>query len=485
MVMRCFILDMSMAKIAVVLVLMLLSLNAQSQKIGEILGHEDLKYAQVALSVRSIETGELVHHHNGDVLLIPASSLKVITTFTTLSAFGEDFKYRTTLGYRGDILSDGTLDGDLIIIGSGDPSLASPDEEVLSLEDLLKDISRVLKSSGISCIAGGIVVDDSIYDSEGIHHTWPWDDLTNYYASGAYGFNFRENYYDVKFRSSSTPGELTEIVSISPDIGLSSLENRVVSGAKGSGDNAYIYGDPYGYDRYVKGSIPPGRSSFKIYGAIPNPARTFAELLSHHLRTQEIKVDGAAVIGLEEPYILTAYQSPELGQLVKRANFESNNLYCEAFLKKIGARDKTSGVDFEDGVEAVYKYLDHIGVGQSGLTMMDGSGLSLKNRISTNFFTRFLATIANRESVNHITQYLPRTGQKDTTLERFMTDNASYGHVWLKSGSLGGVLSYTGVIETQSGNWMSISLISNGHTVGNSRIRKHFAQIIDEVYRIN
>lgn len=474
-----------MGKFLITVIFMLLSIDVQSQQINEILDHEDLRYAQLSLSVRNVESGELLQQHNGDILLIPASSLKLITTFSTLSAFGEGFRYRTTLGYQGKILPDGTLDGDLVIIGSGDPSLASPDEDVLSLEELLKDITKTLKDSGIRCITGGIVVDGSIYDSEGIHHTWPWDDLTNYYASGAYGFNFRENYYDIVFRSSPTPGIPTELVSISPDIGLTSFENRAVSGPKGSGDNAYIYGDPYGYDRYVKGSIPPGRSSFEIYGAIPNPAITFSELLKNYLLTHEIKIDGEAVIRTEAPYTLKAYQSPALGQLVKRANFESNNLYCEAFLKKLGARDQEKGVDFEDGVEAVYKYLDDIRVGRDGLTMMDGSGLSLKNRISTNFFTRFIAAIVKKENVQFVTNYLPSTGQIDTTLDRFMSDSASKGHVWLKSGSLGGVLSYTGIIQTESGKWLTISLISNGHTVGNSKVRKHFAEIIDEVYLNN
>ncbi len=474
-----------MDKILIVTICMLISLHLQSQKIDEILDHEDLRYSQVALSIRNIETNEVVYQHNGDILLTPASSLKLITIFTSLSTFGEDFKYRTTLGYQGNILSDGTLEGDLIIVGSGDPSLASPDEEVLDLQQLLADIKKVLKDSGIKCITGRVIVDDSIYDSEGIHHTWPWDDLTNYYASGAYGFNFRENYYDIQFRSSQTPGTPTDIVSVYPNIGLTSLENRVVSGPKGSGDNAYIYGDPYGYDRYIKGSIPPGRSNFEIYGAIPNPAMTFSELLTQYLRSQEIRVDWELIKDTDRPYTLAAYQSPELGTLARRANFESNNLYCEAFLKKLGSRDKSQGVDFEDGIDVVYTHLDEIGVGKKGLTMMDGSGLSLKNRISANFFTRFLAIITQRNSVDYVTNYLPRTGQEDTTLERFMTSSKSKGNVWLKSGSLGGVLSYTGIMQAQSGKWLTVSLISNGHTVGNSKIRNHFAKIIDGVYLNN
>ena len=90
-----------------------------------------------------------------------------------------------------------------------------------------------------------------------------------------------------------------------------------------------------------------------------------------------------------------------------------------------------------------------------------------------------------KENVQFVTNYLPSTGQIDTTLDRFMSDSASKGHVWLKSGSLGGVLSYTGIIQTESGKWLTISLISNGHTVGNSKVRKHFAEIIGEVYLNN
>ena len=88
-----------MGKNLMAVFLMLLSINnVRSQKIDDILDHEDLRYAQVSLSVSNIESGELLQQHNGDILLIPASSLKLITTFSALSAFGEGFKYRTTLG---------------------------------------------------------------------------------------------------------------------------------------------------------------------------------------------------------------------------------------------------------------------------------------------------------------------------------------------------------------------------------------------------
>ena len=92
-----------MGKFLITVIFMLLSIDVQSQQINEILDHEDLRYAQLSLSVRNVESGELLQQHNGDILLIPASSLKLITTFSTLSAFGEGFRYRTTLGYQGKI----------------------------------------------------------------------------------------------------------------------------------------------------------------------------------------------------------------------------------------------------------------------------------------------------------------------------------------------------------------------------------------------
>ena len=465
------------------LIVFMFVMNVCAQELDAALKSEDLSSAQIALTVRDVTTNEILIDHNGDVLLIPASSLKLVTTFTVLSKLGAEFMYVTKIGYRGELLADGTLVGDLMIIGSGDPSLASPDEDVLDLDGLLSDISNSISERGIKCITGRIIVDDSIYEKEGIHHTWPWDDLTNYYASGAYGFNFRENYYDIQFKSSPSPGELTEIVSMYPDVGLTSFENRVTSGPKGSGDNAYIFGDPYGYGRYAKGTIPPGRNGFKIKGAIPNPAETFSNILGHHLTQRGVKVDGAELtVDSQELKPLVQYMSPELGILVKRANYESVNLYCEVFLKELGSRDNSRPSTFEDGVNSVNSYLDEIGVGHKGLTLMDGSGLSLKNRVSTNFFTKFLAVIAKENTTTHITDYLAKTGQENTTLERFMADSKSSGKVWLKSGSLGGALSYTGIMQAQSGKWLTISLISNGHTVGNSKIRKHFAKIIDEVY---
>jgi len=460
----------------------LCGLSIEAQSIMDLLNSGHLSNAQVSLSVIDLSDNAELISHNEDVLMLPASSLKVITTLSTLRTLGEDYRYETKLGYRGSLLSDGTLLGDVILTGSGDPSLASPDENVLSLDDLLADIISSIQAAGISCITGTVYVDGSIFEAEGIHDTWPWDDLTNYYASGAYGFNFYENSYDLYYKTSSSPGQLAEIIKMYPVIPFESFRSLVKSGKKGSGDNAYIYGDPYGYDRYVKGTIPPGRDTFTIHGAIPNPDIMFSELLINQLEYQNIRVDRIpSSEGGEYKYIKT-YQSPSLEELVRRANYESNNTYCEAFLKTIGINQANSGVTFEDGIAEVNSILESLDLDVSSLNMQDGSGLSIKNRVSASFFTSFIQAIVKTESIAYVLNYLPSIGQAETTLRRFMVNAESKGNAWLKSGSMGGVQSYTGIIKTKYGKHLAISLISNGHNVGNSKIRRAFAQIIDQIY---
>ena len=220
---------MIMSRLICLILSALLVVSSNAQYIQDILNQEVFDHAQVSMSVVDISNDQTILDINGDVSLIPASSLKVLTTFSSLQVLGENYRYQTRLSYAGTLLSDGTLLGDIIIIGSGDPSLASPDEDVLSLEQLLEDMSRAISDAGITCITGSIKVDASLFETAGIHDTWPWDDLTNYYASGAYGFNIRENFYDIIFSRTSQPSDKTQIVSMNPEIGFVQFDNEAVS----------------------------------------------------------------------------------------------------------------------------------------------------------------------------------------------------------------------------------------------------------------
>ena len=156
------------------------------------------RYASVSLTVLDAKTGETVFAANPNMGLATASTLKTITTITAFNLLGKDFQYQTQFGYIGSVSADGTLTGDVIIKGAGDPTLGSwryenTEEHVLSL------MVAALQKAGIKKINGRIIGDDSIFGSQSIPPGWIWMDVGNYYGAGTSGLCWRENQFDIKF----------------------------------------------------------------------------------------------------------------------------------------------------------------------------------------------------------------------------------------------------------------------------------------------
>ncbi|NNE27675.1 MAG: D-alanyl-D-alanine carboxypeptidase/D-alanyl-D-alanine-endopeptidase, partial [Saprospiraceae bacterium] len=157
---------------------------------------KDLVNANISISVNDAEDGTLIVGYRPHKVLVPASSLKLLTTLTALKILGEDFKFESLLQYSGEIKADGTLVGDLYFVGSGDPSFGSDRLKGCdSFEQALNKIVDFIKQAGITCIKGEIIIDESIFDSYPVAPSWQWNDLGNYYASGAWGINVNENLY--------------------------------------------------------------------------------------------------------------------------------------------------------------------------------------------------------------------------------------------------------------------------------------------------
>ncbi len=139
-----------------------------------------------------------------------------------------------------------------------------------------------MKQAGISKIEGNIVGDASIFDSQLIPDTWIWEDMGNYYGSGACGLNINENFYKLYFKPNAV-GKLATVLRTEPEIPEITFSNEMETGSASSGDQGYIFGAPFTYNRTLRGSIPAGRSEFAIKGALPNPPLQCASWLKNAL----------------------------------------------------------------------------------------------------------------------------------------------------------------------------------------------------------
>ena len=466
---------------------MAFSQNVIQQKIDQLSLDPLLKNASMGVAVYEVESGKLIAGYQEDKSLIPASSLKVITTATALAILGEDYQFKTTLEYDGTLSSDGVLNGNLYIKGYGDPTLGSSFyEETKDLDQLMDNFIKAVQAAGIKKINGQIVGDASYFETDVMGRTWIYEDMGNYFGAGAWGLNINENTYYLDFNQNPKTGGLTTVKQTRPTIPNLMLINEVKSGAAGSGDNAYIYGTPYGYTRFVRGSIPPGSGVFTIKGSIPDPPFLTAHYMMKKLEAVNISVEKEATsyfemqrTGLKSTNRTTIFThlSPTLQTIVKQTNLKSVNLYCEAMLRVMGKMKKGLG-SADAGLEVIEAFWRDRGVNLEGFFIKDGSGLSPRNNITT----RQLATVLRKVYKDAKLQQaffdsLP-IGGKTGGLKNLITSSKAIGNIRAKSGYMDRVRSYTGYAKNAKGHWLSFSIMVNNHS-DDRAVRKKMIKLIE------
>ena len=438
---------------------------------------EFLSKSSLSVTVLDLETNEILLAKDKDRLLIPASVMKLVTSVQALHHLGTDFRFKTELGYSGYIDEEGVLQGDLILIGYGDPTFfSSYFNKDVSLESILDEFHTVLHSKGINCINGAIIVDASIYDGDPINPNWLWQDISNYYGGGVSGFNFLDNSYKVTFSRSTAVGKPTSIKVISPDIPDLIFDNRVVTGEKGSTDQAYIFGGPNNFVKTIQGTIPPGKGPFSIKGAIPNPPLTFARLLMDGLENRSIGVYGDfdARAFPEEKTHLKTWNSPSLPAILEVLNHKSVNLFGDGLYSYMSQILEWETNSSDNSFES-------LGLGPKeceGEIMHDGSGLSPRNVLSSYLLCRLLqkANVKKLELENS----LPTLGKEGTLTYWPVLDKEKYS-VQAKSGSMSGVQSLAGYILEDDKPKYAFAILVNNYSGSSKNVRAWMIDQLNEV----
>lgn len=434
----------------------------------------ELRHATISIDVREVATGKRVAAHQPGRACIPASTQKLITTAAALDLLGEEHTFRTRLTAGGKV-TDGILQGNLYLVGGGDPTLGSPFlDGVPSAESLIRRwVSRV-KSSGIRRVKGAVVGDGSYYGTDGISPGWPWADIGNYYGAGAYGLNFHENSYFLYFTQRQREGSIPPVNQVTPAIPDLVFHNELRSGPRGSGDQAYIYGAPFNYEQYIRGSIPVGTGRFRIRGSIPDPARFVARQLTEALEASGIVVDQPAttdrLVGGGDYLageLLDELTSPPLTTIVDRTNLRSVNFFAEGLLREI---NKLRGIATAElsSTEAIVDWLAGRGLATEGINLIDGSGLATRNFLSASFMVDFLIDQADNDRWRRSIPLAGRTG----SLRGRLKGTPAEGRLRAKSGSLNAARAYAGYVERADGRELAFSIMVNNYTLKGSELNR-------------
>ncbi|HID39143.1 MAG TPA: D-alanyl-D-alanine carboxypeptidase/D-alanyl-D-alanine-endopeptidase, partial [Calditrichaeota bacterium] len=274
-------------------------LYAQNEKllnfIQSLKNESVLKHAQWSVYAEYCRDGQVIVDFNGKVSLAPASGLKLFTSATALDALGEDFRFETALYYDGRILAGGTLQGNIYIRGGADPTLGSNRiTSSLQLDSLLQRWQETVAAKGIKKIEGQIIADPTLVKGWPVQSKWYWEDMGNYYGAGTSGLCINENLYRLVFRPGKKEGDPVAILRTEPHIERMKFENYLLTGARGSGDQAFIFAAPGSYRAVLRGTVPMGGKEFSIKGSLPDPALITAELFLEKLQQEGITIDGTA-----------------------------------------------------------------------------------------------------------------------------------------------------------------------------------------------
>jgi len=422
--------------------------------VKHLLADTQMRHAVLGLYVVNSKTGKPVYAVNSSMGLAPASTQKVFTSIAAFDILGGNYTYKTTVGYNGAIVQ-GTLNGDLIIKGNGDPSFGSWRYEHTKMDSILLQIITAIRKAGITAIKGNIVLDETAFTYQPIPGGWIWDDIGNYYGAGVWGINWNENQYDFTLRAGDRPGEKTEIISAVPSPELFAINNMIRTGPAGSGDNSIIYVAPYSADGFAEGTIPAGEKRFVVSGSLPYPSATLGKELTEELKNDTISFTGNVIWGAQlslektaPPAITTTllnYTSPPLDSLMYWFLQKSINMYGEAFAKTI-ALEKAGLGETGKGVDLIKNYWQQNGIEKSSVKMQDGSGLSPQNRVTPQAEVQALQHAKTRPWFKSFYNCLPL-----------------YNGIKMKSGTIGGSKAFTGYHTAADGTEYTFSIIINNY----------------------
>lgn len=407
--------------------------------VEDLIKNEDIK---VAITVQSLNKDRLYYQYNSNEPFIPASNQKIITTITALINLTPDYRFKTIIATDGNI-KDGILNGNLYLIGGGDPTLSDKDIEV---------VVKNIKELGIKQIKGNVVGDKSFFSEEGVGEGWPEKDLNYCYTAPFSGLSLNENCFILKVNSNKK----NVFTSINPKNNYYKIENNL----KISNKKSEVFVKVNGKEVIVEGYIKPFvEKEFSL--PVEHPSFFTTSVFYTTLLKNGIKISGDYFAGklLKNVKVLYVYQSEPLREIIKKANKDSDNFYAEQIFRTLGREMFGEGSTLASS-KVVLETLRKIEINTENIKIYDGSGLSKYNQVTAESLVKLLTYTFKTPYFYDIYGSLSISG-KDGTLKRRLNDEILKGKVVAKTGFIKGVKNLTGFATTINGDVFVFSILTN------------------------
>jgi D-alanyl-D-alanine carboxypeptidase/D-alanyl-D-alanine-endopeptidase (penicillin-binding protein 4) len=418
----------------------------------------------LGVAVYSVERNQALYLHNADWGLVPASNMKLFTTAAALDRLGPDFQYTTSVYGDGAILEDGSLIGDLVLVGRGDPTISGRffGDSATYVYDRL---AQELREKGVRRVRGRLIGDASYFDDVRIASGWETSNLLWWYGARPSALSFNDNVVTIEVRPGGWVGAPASI-SFDPFTDGIPVENRVVTTRARGGRSIGIRraSDIGGYEIFGRISIVSGPLRYVV--SVEDPAEYALSVFRARLERRGIEVEGPSSVvhnwnrqSLRAPRLLASHTSPRMIEIVRVINKLSQNFFAEQVLKTLGAVFEGEG-SFDEGADVVRDVLEDYDLPTHNLRIYDGSGLSRRNTVTAQLTAELLVAMHDHPRFEEYYESLLIAGTDGDT--RRLDTPAARGNVHSKTGTLRGVSALSGYVTTGDGELLAFSVLSNG-----------------------
>jgi D-alanyl-D-alanine carboxypeptidase/D-alanyl-D-alanine-endopeptidase (penicillin-binding protein 4) len=436
-----------------------------TRTIDTLLADPELQTGFQGILIQSIRDTKVLYERNADHVFQPASNNKLLTAAAALLLLGQNFTYHTRLYAIGELDADGTLHGDLILKGDGDP--------ILSMEDL-NDLAQQAVKAGLRRITGRLRYDDSRFDDQRLGDLWTWDDEPYYYSAQISALNVNENVIQVHVTPGRREGNPVK-VTVTPTAKYVTIVNTARTGPN-RGKASLRVDRIRGVNTItVSGILPhdsPEKAAPVVTVTIEDPSRFTTQMMLESLQHAGIPLKARGKFERETvtstATVIADHTSLPLSEILKKLNKPSDNLIAECLLKTVGAVKKGQGTAGSGGTGAqtAREWFRSIGIDVLHLNQADGSGLSRVNYVSPRNIVCLLNYLHTQPTFALYYDSLPIAGV-DGSLRNRMKGTAAEANCHAKTGYISHASSLSGYVTTRDGELLVFSMLMNNHLAPN------------------